>query len=368
MSARTRPVFKTAALDDQEKFKPVPPPSGQYPYHLDIKTIIPTLPENKMVFHMAGDTGGLVFPEVKHRVANEMILQCEEIEKDEDRPKFFFHLGDVVYNYGQEEQYYPQFFEPYREYPGKVFAIAGNHDADLDPFDTRPRPSLEAFLQVFCDTEARQIPFAGDTGRLSNIQPNIYWSLKTPLANIIALYSNVPRFGAVTPQQRDWLIQELNAAKTDHRALIICLHHSAYSADTNHGSSIHMQQLLNGAFAETGVYPTAVFSGHVHNYQRFTKRYSSGKTVPFIISGAGGYADLHKIAQPGDPAFPDDSALLDDAQLKKYCDTAHGFLKISLEKTAGGINMAVEYYILDLLSVNKTGTKLFDRLELVVGD
>jgi hypothetical protein len=33
------------------------------------------------------------------------------------------------------------------------------------------------------------------------------------LLNIIALYTNVPRFGAVTPQQRDWLIEELNGGQ-----------------------------------------------------------------------------------------------------------------------------------------------------------
>jgi len=240
---RTRPVFKTAAIDDQEKFKPLPQPTGLYPYHLDIQTLAPNLPENKMVFHMAGDTGGLVFPEFKHRVANAMIKQCAEIPL-EDKPQFLFHLGDVVYNYGQEEEYYPQFFEPYRDYPNLIFATPGNHDADLDPFDTRHRDSLEAFVTVFCDTRPNVIPFAGDTGRLSSVQPNVYWTLKTPLANIIVLYSNVPRFGAIGPEQGEWFRQELLAASTEDKALLVCLHHPAWSADTNHGSSVHMQAFL----------------------------------------------------------------------------------------------------------------------------
>jgi len=41
---RTRPVFKTAALDDQEKFKTLPLPTGKYPYHLDINEVLPDLP------------------------------------------------------------------------------------------------------------------------------------------------------------------------------------------------------------------------------------------------------------------------------------------------------------------------------------
>ncbi|MDR3693814.1 metallophosphoesterase [Mucilaginibacter sp.] len=346
---RSRPVFKTAAFDDQEKFQPLPQPTGKFPYHLNILDVLPGLPANKIVFHMAGDTGGLVSPVFKHRVANEMISQCNADAVGEDRPQFFFHLGDVVYNFGQEEEYYPQFFEPYRNYPNPIFAIAGNHDADVDPFDENEPNSLDAFVKVFCDTASKSIPFSGDSGRKSNIQPNVYYVLKTPLANIIALYSNVPRFGTITPEQKEWFINELIAANTTRsgKALIVCLHHSAYSADTNHGSSLHMQVFLNAAFSEAGVWPDVVFSGHVHNYQRFSKQYPNGKTVPFIIAGAGGYAELHKIAQPGDPAFPDQSNLLDNVYLEKYCDDSHGFLKITIEKTTADFTLKGDYYAAD---------------------
>ena len=94
----------------------------------------------------------------------------------------------------------------------------------------------------------------------------------------------------------------------------------------------HMQEFLNVAFAVAQVWPDIVFSGHVHNYQRFNKTYENGKVVPFIVSGAGGYSDLHAIVQPNDPLFPDTSSLLDNVELQKYCDYAHGFLKITLSK------------------------------------
>ena len=365
---RSRPVFKTAAIDDQEKFQPLPPPTGQYPFHLDIKNVLPHLSSQKMVFHMAGDTGGLVQPVFKHRVAEEMIKQCSHAGLAEDNPQFFFHLGDVVYNYGHAEEYYPQFFEPYHHYPCPIFAIPGNHDADIDPFDSRKRSSLDAFNQVFCDREPRIIPFAGDTGRLSNIQPNFYWTMKTPLANIVALYSNVPRFGTITPQQRSWFIRELAASRAEHKALIVCLHHSAYSADTNHGSSLNIQLFLQSAFDEAGVLPDAVISGHVHNYQRFTKTYPDGRTVPFIVAGAGGYADLHRLAQPGDPAFPDSNPLLDDVRLENYCDHTHGFLKMTLEKKKGGITLSGEYFILSAKVNNTAGSRLFDFFTVNVGE
>ena len=199
---RSRPVFKTAALDDQEKFQSLPRPPGKFPYHLELRDVLPGLATGKMVFQMAGDTGGLVAPVYKHRVANEMINQCNAAAPAEDRPQFFFHLGDVVYNFGQEAEYYPQFFEPYRHYPNPIFAIPGNHDADIDPFDQNDPKSLDAFVKVFCGSVAAPLPFSGDAVRNSNIQPNVYYTLKTQLANIIALYSNVPRFGTITSVQK----------------------------------------------------------------------------------------------------------------------------------------------------------------------
>jgi predicted phosphodiesterase len=361
---RSRPVFKIAALDDQEKFKPLPEPAGPYPYHLAIEKVIPDLPAEKIVFHMAGDTGGLVMPVYKHRVANEMIKQCDEAIFMENRPRFFFHLGDVVYNYGQEEEYYSQFFEPYRDYPYPIFAIAGNHDADLDPFDPGKRKSLEAFLKVFCAEKSAPIAFAGDSGRKSNIQPNVYWVLKTPLANIIALYSNVPRFGTITPEQKEWFVKELIAAATEEKALIVCLHHSAYSGDTNHGSSLRMQLFLQAAFDEAGVIPDIIFSGHVHNYQRYSKLYPDGKIVPFIVAGAGGYADLHKMVQPGDPAFPDSSTLLDDVTLEKYCDHSHGFLRIAIEKTKERFALDAEYFTIGPLLSDNPAASVYDSFSI----
>jgi predicted phosphodiesterase len=363
---RTKPVFKIAAIDDQEKFKLPPLPSGAYPYHLDIEKILPGTDKQKMVFHIAGDTGGFQLPAIKHLVVNEMVKQCNAPVKKADRPSFFFHLGDVVYNFGQADQYYPQFFEPYKNYPGPVFAIAGNHDADVDLFDPLCPQSLQAFMKVFCDTEPRYIQFAGDSKRKSNIQPNVYWTLETPLANIIGLYSNAPRFGTITAVQREWFIEELKSAGKlkGEKALVVCIHHSAYSGDTNHGSSLRMQVFLDSAFEAANVYPDIVFSGHVHNYQRFTKQYANGKTLLFIVAGAGGYADLHKMAAVGDPDFPDSSTILNNVALENYCDNAHGFLKVTIEKNENKFVLQGDYYTISINNDIQSTSTLFDSFSV----
>ncbi|MDB5016648.1 MAG: phoA [Mucilaginibacter sp.] len=359
---RVRPVFKRGAIDDQEKFKPLPSPTGIYPYHLDLEQTLPGTSHHKLVFHMTGDTGSLRVPDFQRAVAKEMTKQYDEAATEADRPQFMFHLGDVVYNFGQEERYYDQFFFPYQHYPAPVFAIPGNHDGDVDPLDPRHPESLAAFRKVFCDTESRPLAFAGDTGRKSNIQPNVYWTLKTPLAYIIGVYSNVPKFGTIADEQKAWFINELKtaAAHRNEKAIILCLHHAPYSADINHGSSLNMQLFLNEAFDEAGVRPDIVFSGHVHNYQRFYKTYSDGQVVPFIVSGAGGYADLHPIADPGDTAFPDDNNLLDNIGLQNYCDDSHGFLKITLTKDDKDFKLDGQYYTVPDTMTDNEGAVLFD--------
>ncbi|HVV56524.1 MAG TPA: metallophosphoesterase [Mucilaginibacter sp.] len=338
---RTRPVFKVSAVDDQEKFKPVPAPAGQYPFRLNIDDVLTGISTDSFTFHVAGDTGGIRSPEFQKGVISAMTAQFSEPEP----PQFMFHLGDVVYNYGQASGYYDQFFNPYRDYPGPIFAIPGNHDADIDPLDKQKPQSLDAFRAVFCDTESRLINLAGNTGRKTNTQPHVYWVLETPLADIIGLYSNVPKFGNIQPDQKQWFVEALKTSAATQKAIIVCVHHSPYSADINHGSSIHMMAVLDGAFREANVLPDLVMSGHVHNYQRFSKQYPKGISVPYIVAGSGGYADLHPLADPGDSDFPDDSCLFDGVELQNYCDDAHGFLKICLSKKAGKICINGEFYI-----------------------
>ena len=59
-------------------------------------------------------------------------------------PAFFFHLGDVVYYFGEGRYYYDQFYEPFRAYDRPIFAIPGNHDGMIFGTSARrppgPRP------------------------------------------------------------------------------------------------------------------------------------------------------------------------------------------------------------------------------------
>ncbi|MCF6404949.1 metallophosphoesterase [Chitinophaga filiformis] len=337
------PVLKKDQPDDSYKFRALPKPSGAYPYRLPIQHVIPDIGNGKMTFHMVGDTGSLRSPDFQEKVVRQMVRQYN-VPKDE-QPQFLYHLGDVVYNHGEASQYQRQFFDPYKLYPGPIFAIAGNHDSDVNP-DVAPYNSLDAFMTVFCDTTPHTVAFGGGSERKSMVQPNVYWTLNTPLANIIGMHSNVPKFGIVTEEQRNWLKEELKAADQERpgKALILCIHHAPYSSDVNHGSSIPMITLLESVFAETGIRPDIVFSGHVHNYQRFKRSYPEGRPVCFIVAGGGGYDELHAVAALEDKRFTNENALFDDVELEAYCDDKHGFLKIMLERTDKGLTLTGQYY------------------------
>lgn len=364
-----KPVFKLNTIDEQFKVQPSPTPTGAPPFHLNITDVGIHPSTSKMVFHMLGDTGSAKMPQFQQMVANQMAAQFKEACLPEDQPKFLYHLGDVVYHFGEAEEYYRQFFKPYKNYPAPVFAIAGNHDSDINPSPRSPYLSLDSFIKVFCNNKQQAIDLAEDSDRKTMIQPNVYWTLVTPLANIIGLYSNVPKFGYISNTQKDWFVNELRTASLQkEKALMVCIHHAPYSADNNHGSSRPMIQFLESAFEEAGVLPDIVFSGHVHNYQRFSKKYPSEKEVPFIVAGAGGYVTLFPLVPTSQPGFTGNDVLLDDVSLKTYCDSKHGFLKISIEKNGAGLTLTGEYYTIpnDVALEAVEHVSLFDRFTIAI--
>ncbi|MEJ7557931.1 MAG: metallophosphoesterase [Pedobacter sp.] len=338
------PVVKLNQPDDNHKFQPLPKASGEYPYHLSADSL--STNSQELVFHMVGDTGGRLNPDFQKKVATEMTRHFGGVSQQEGSPQFLYHLGDVVYHFGEAAHYDEQFFLPYSKYPAPIFAIAGNHDSDVNPDSEVPYQSLDAFQAVFCNAVSADISFSSERSWKSRTQPNIYWTLETPLANIIGLHTNVPKYGIVTSEQRDWFVEELKAADKQRpdKAIIVCLHHAPYSADFNHSSSLPMINFLEDAFRQSGVRPDIIFSGHVHNYQRFQKSYPDGKLLPFIVAGAGGFDELHALARIDQDAYSADHPLLKDVVLMNYCDNQHGFLKIKLNRLPTGVSLTGEYY------------------------
>lgn len=247
---------------------------------------------NQMVFHTVGDTGGVDYPQAQLAVADKM--ENDFGLPDAERPCFLMHLGDVVYFDGQTEYYYQQFYYPYRHYNAPIFAIPGNHDGDMPDGKASP-DSLSAFVRNFCAPSPTKAPESKDTLRTTMNQPYVYFVLDTPLATFVNMYTNCPSSGYVDRPQQDWLAQSLASAPAG-KALILCLHHPIFSEDGEYGSNGYLLNIVDKAVG-TGRHPDMVLTGHVHNYQRFTRTLANGDEVPYIVAGCGGYYDLYPVGE-----------------------------------------------------------------------
>src|SRR5262249_33280603 len=128
--------------------------------------------DKQIVFHAVGDTGNTAGPKDQEYVGSKMLSDFEE-QNDKDKPSFFFHLGDVVYSFGEQEYYYDQFYDAYRNYPAPIFGIAGNHDGIIKPGTTGK--SLATYWENFCQKDWVIAPEAGQLSRTAMIQPGVYY-------------------------------------------------------------------------------------------------------------------------------------------------------------------------------------------------
>ncbi len=323
--------------------QPLPTPTGPSPYHLSLDQVLPAATmqsiqsAGRLVFHLVGDVGGVKAPQEQEIVAMHMVQDLAATDSSA-RPVFFYCLGDVVYYYGQAGDYYAQFYEPYMHYDVPIFSIPGNHDGDIDPSNPSV-PSLAAFVENFCAAEPHLSSEAGDSGRDAMTQPNAYWTLETPFVTFIGLYTNVPEGGWMDNDQIAWLQSELSGAPPN-KALIVSMHHPIYSADTYHSGSAYMGNILDQAIQTSGRTPDAVFAGHVHNYQRFTRSLNS-RDVPYIVAGAGGYWNLHYMQQVNGAAIQTPYQIPgEDVTLESYCDNYHGYMLMEVD----GQTLKGQYY------------------------
>lgn len=306
----------------------------------------------QLVFHAVGDTGNTRSTEPQNLVADKLASDFDETDPREI-PQFFFHIGDVIYSFGEARYYYDQFYEPYRSYPAPIVALAGNHDGIVAPgSDT---PTLDAFLRNFCADSFLITPEAGGLDRTAQIQPGVYFTFEAPMLRVLCLYSNaledpgmISSQGGRFPQVGDVQLDYLRAALTRVRAekytgaLVIAHHHPIYTAGSKHGWSPLMQGDIDAICKETGVWPHAVLSAHAHNYQRFT-RTRDGTQTPYVIAGGGGHG-ISKLVRKGGVALraPQviDQSNGEQVVLESYDDQDYGYLRIIVTAT----QLRIEYH------------------------
>jgi hypothetical protein len=329
----------TATPPRDTHYRDLPEATGKAPFRLDLKDVLDArtyagiVKAKALTFHVNGDMGGIMYAVPQELVAAGMEADVDPKAKPGTAPAFLYVVGDCVYFNGETADYYAQFYQPYELYPGPIFAVPGNHDGENLATGT----SLDGFVRNFCAPAPVKQPESQDSHRTAMTQPNVYWTLLTPLVSIVGLYSNVPAGGDIRAPQTDWLIGELKTLPTDV-PLIVTLHHPPYSADDHHSGSTHMIKVLDEATAASGRRPDVVIAGHVHNYQRLTRALPDGTQWPYLVTGAGGYHNLHSIQKVNGKAMiapvtfetdPDG----DPITLETYLDDHHGFLRLTVDSS-----------------------------------
>lgn len=280
----------------------------------------------QIVFHSAGDTGAttasLAFKD-EYDVVEKMIADFDE-QDPAAVPQFFYHLGDVVYSFGEHVYYYDQFYDAFRNYPAPVFAIPGNHDGLVapvapsaasagNPSPGDPQLSLSGFYANFCTPQFQHSSDAVSISRTTMIQPGVYFTLEAPLVRILGIYSNMlenpgiisstknPKTGKanfpdISDVQLDYLKAALKRVKQERfsGAVILAVHHPPYTFG-KHVTSMVMLKEIDAICDQVGVWPHAVLSGHAHNYQRFTRTLGK-RQIPYVVCGNGGHPPLQKIS------------------------------------------------------------------------
>jgi hypothetical protein len=273
---------------------------------------------------------------------------------DKDAPAFFFHLGDVVYEFGEDRYYYDQFYEPFRAYDRPIFAIPGNHDGVVyGESASRPAvPTLTAFLRNFCAATPGHAADAGALVRSSMDQPGVYFTLEAPHVSIIGLYSNVlegpgvistqgGKYATINDDQLTFLTDELTrlkpAADKGERAVLLAVHHPPASADATASGSTGLAADIDACATKAGFWPDAVLSGHAHLYQRFT-RATQGRQIPYVVAGSGGFAATSP--QGGLPAVP---VTVGEYTLEKEPIVNFGYLTLTVDVGSSPRTLAIRF-------------------------
>jgi hypothetical protein len=303
----------------KSQVQPIPPARQNAAANIDLLDYVPKEVADainqagKISFHAVGDTGAAkvnkaqtVATAIQHEAGVADAMAADVHWQGLNGPAFFFNLGDLIYNFGEGQYYYDQFYEPFRDYDRPIFAIPGNHDGMVfGSASSAPQvPTLAAFLTNFCAPEPAPSPDAGGLVRSVMTQPGVYFTLDAPFVSIIGLYSNVLDSGAgvissqkghfpLVDDQLTFLQKELTRLKPDRqagkRAVLLAVHHPPLSADARHGGSSGELTDIDACCKAAGLWPDAVLSGHAHLYQRFT-RVVQGKETPYVVAGSGGFS------------------------------------------------------------------------------
>nr|BFE28727.1 metallophosphoesterase [Actinomadura rugatobispora] len=216
---------------------------------------------------------------------------------------FMVIVSDVIYPSGEAADYPEKFFRPYKDYPGPIYAVPGNHDW----YD-----GLRGFLRVFCDLDldCRPEPWKGALGFVPRLlwrrsgpvdgkalaeareryrgapgqhalQPGPYWVIDTPALRIVGIDTGIT--GGLDRAQGAWL-REVSAGP---KPKLLITGKPLYVDDSVRPGEIEGGGTVDAIVKDPEHHYVAAIGGDIHNYQRYPVRVGD-RTLQYLVTGGGG--------------------------------------------------------------------------------
>lgn len=222
----------------------------------------------------------------------------------QDGIHFTYIVSDVIYPAGDALDYYDNYFWPYRDLPGPIYAIPGNHDwydglngfmthlCNADP-DLRPplHQGTNRLKRAFLDLSWREPretpkPLLDEMRQLrkTGYQPGSYFAIALKELLLVGLDTGIQ--SGIDIKQGEWLRQVSKIPKDK-----ILLTGKPMVVDAGRKTCPIVGDdtaTVNSIVDDPENRYIAVIGGDIHNFQRYPVRMQDGRVIQHIVSGAAG--------------------------------------------------------------------------------
>jgi hypothetical protein len=224
--------------------------------------------------------------------------------------EFLVICSDVIYPAGGIDSYEDRFFRPYAGYEGPIYAIPGNHDwyDDATGFmfwfcggeQAPPRPRSRVLSKAWIrDLLWRRAPKA-DAQAVARIRtmrespgrrpPQLapYLAIDTGHLRLVGIDTGI--CGDIDRDQGAWLRR---VSRESPRPKVLFTGKPIYVDGEYHPGPIEGGGCVDDVVRDPAHNYIAAIGGDIHNYQRYPVRLDDGRTLLYLVSGAGG-AFMHE--------------------------------------------------------------------------
>lgn len=226
--------------------------------------------------------------------------------KEAGTTDFMFIVSDVIYPAGGIDEYENKFYRAYKDYPGPVYGIPGNHDWYDD---------LTGFMFSFCGVRRPPPRVAGPGPRVNRFLRRLLWRPEPPgharviermvklrpspnqrkhqpgpylaieAGPVLLVGIDTGIIGGIDREQGEWLRRVSSASP---KPKILLTGKPLYVNGRRHPGAIEGGGTVDDIVRAPAHNYIAAIGGDVHNYQRYPVQLDDGRTIQYIVSGGGG--------------------------------------------------------------------------------